>query len=1165
MTAPKQSDCDKCNSKQRELETLLRMSQAINATLDVNEVLRRLINELVQLLAAQSASVILYDEAAAVAELVTSYEAQATFHRLRYPLTGSLAGWVAEHQRPLRVFRLTPEEWPTTWRLGEQCGAAPAQVSVLLAPLWMQGKIAGCLEVVWKPHHAITDDEEHLLEMVAGQAALVIANAQLYQEKEQALREAQENEQRFQRLAKVTSDALWEWDIVANTMWWSDGVQKLFGYAAEEIAPGIEWWYECIHPEDRERVVANIQAFFESSENLWSDEYRYRRADGSYAYVFDRGYVVRNEQGKPLRAFGGMVDLTARKRTEETLQESEARYRNLFENASDGLVCFTAEGIITDVNRAFTTMLGYSRKELIGQSYRQLHTPASLAAEEERLRRIRTKEKVVQMTEVELVRRDGTTLPAEAHTRFIRDQHGNSFGVLAIVRDLTERKRVEEALRRSEKFNASLITQLPIGLITYTPDGQTTSVNRAWEQIWGVAWEQVKDYNLFTDPQLVGTPMREALEGLVRQGGETPTFELEYDMTLSGGRKHWASTKFYAVQDENGEITQLVCLNEDITARKQMEAELRNTKDAAEAASRAKSEFLANMSHEIRTPMNGIIGMTDLALDTDLTLEQREYLGIVKTSAASLLTILNDILDFSKIEAGKLTLDPVAFSLRDSVGDALRALAIRAHQKGLELNWRVAPDVPDLVVGDGWRLRQILINLVGNAIKFTEQGEVVVEVAAERQTPATACLRFVVRDTGIGIPPEKQQLIFDPFAQADGSMTRKYGGTGLGLAISSQLVKLMGGQLGVESAPGHGSAFYFTAQFGLQQEHARPTALAAPAVIPGAPVLIVDDNATTRSILHELLTSWRMQPILADSGRAALTALRQAAASGRAFPLALVDAHMPDIDGFTLAQQIRQHPALKEITIIMLTSIGQPGDIARCQALEIPFRLEKPINQTALWDACLTALGASALRRPSPSPPPPQGVSVQHPVVSSKNDGQLSILLAEDNVVNQTLAVRLLEKWGHHVVVAGNGKEALAALEHRRFDLVLMDVQMPEMDGFEATREIRRREIERSAAPGRRKAEQVAPLVDASCSAQRSAFSHIPIVAMTAHAMQGDREQCLAAGMDAYLTKPLQTKELRDVIEQVVAKTRHDTALFEHFPNPRLRQAHDEVEDEKVF
>jgi PAS domain S-box-containing protein len=813
---------------------------------------------------------------------------------------------------------------------------------------------------------------------------------------------------------------------------------------------------------------------------------------------------------------------------------------------------------MTDVNRALTTMLGYTREELIGQSYRQFHTPASLAAEEERLHRIRTKGKVVQITEIELVRRDGTLIPLEAHTRFIRDHRGNPLGVLGIFRDLTERKRAEEALRRSEKFNASLIDQSPLGIIVYAPDGHAVSVNRAWEHMWGVAWEQMKEYNLFTDPQLVGTPMHEALERLVKQGGETPSFELEYDTKAltPDGNKHWTFCRFYTVQEENGEVRQLVCLNEDISTRKQMEAELRRAKDAAEAASRAKSEFLANMSHEIRTPMNGIIGMTDLALDTNLTREQREYLGMVKTSAASLLTILNDILDFSKIEAGKLTLAPIAFPLRDSIGEAVRTLAVRAHQKGLELNWRVAPDAPDLAVGDVGRLRQILINLVGNAIKFTERGEVVVEVQStkykvsgptlpsqigsqESETCNSCLLHFTIRDTGIGIAPEKQQLIFDPFAQADGSMTRKYGGTGLGLAISSQLVTLMGGELKVESVMGRGSAFHFTVQLGVQQTGAAATALAIPASFAGAPVLIVDDNATSRACLTELLRSWRMQPTEAESGHVALAALRQAVINQGPPPLLLLDAHMPDMDGFTLARQIKQHPTLKKTTIIMLTSSGQPGDIARCQALGIPLHLGKPIKHGELRDVFLTALNASL------SPSSSTALASRHnfPAWQSgspcEDEGRLSILLVEDNPVNQKLAVRVLEKWGHQVKVASNGKEALAILEQQQFDLALMDVQMPEMDGLEATALIRARE--------------------------RFTTNHLPIIAMTAHAMQGDRERCLAAGMDDYLTKPLQLKELRDVIQHAAARTHPDATVFENLSNLQSPHSDHEAEYEKVL
>lgn len=1234
MTALKQSSDDTPSLEKRELETLLRISQTISSTLDLNEILRRLINELVPLLAAQSASVILYDHPTAEAELVTSYGADDTFQTLRYPLVGTLAGWVAEHRKPLRVFRITPEEWPIPWRLGEQCGSPPTQVSVLLAPLWAQGKIIGCLEVVWEPHHAIDDHEEQLLEMVAGQATIAIINGRLYQEKERALHEAKENAQRLQRIAKATTDTIWDWDLAANNMWWSEGVQTLFGYAANEVSSDITWWYERIHPEDRERVLNKTHAYLDSKERLWTDEYRFCRADGSYAYVFDRGYIIRDDTGKPLRVFGGMVDMTARKQAEEALRTSEERYRNLFENASDGIAYLTTDGIILSVNQRLEDMLGWSRKEMIGQSYRQFHTPSSLLAEEERIRRIRAGEKASPIAEIELVRQDGTIIPVEAHTRLIRNKDTEP-GVLAILRNITERKQAEErvriyeeivkhmqiglyvyrledlnddktlrmiaanpaatqftgvtsegvvgktldenfpglreqgipqiyaevvragqaqeledmayaddrvlqqafsvkafplpnqsvgvafeniterkcaeeALRASEKFNAALIAQSPIGIITYMPDGQTASVNRAWEHMWGITWEQVKEYNLFTDPQLVGAPMREALDRLVRHGGETPTFELEYDMaTQFGGHKRWASAKFYAVQDENGGIAKLVCLNEDISTRKRMEEELRSAKDAAEAANRAKSEFLANISHEIRTPMNGIIGMTELSLDTDLTREQREYLGMVKTSADSLLTILNDILDFSKIEAGKLTLDPIVFSLQNVLGDALHPLALRTHQKDLELICHIAPFVPDFLVGDAGRLRQVMVNLVGNAIKFTESGEIVVEVTIQRQTEEALWLHFTVRDTGVGIPADKQQLIFDPFAQVDSSMTRKYGGTGLGLAISSQLVTLMGGQLQVESIMGHGSTFHFTIPFALQGKGTSQTAPEAPALMQGTPILIVDDNATSRNSLRELLTFWRLQPTVVDSGRAALAALQHAAANNRAFPLTILDAHMPEMDGFSVVQQIQQTPTLRTTKIIMLTSHSQSSDITHCQSLGVFSYLPKPIKQTELRNTLFTALNVPSPIPAAPSLPARQDLRGQESPPAEVNEQHLSILLVEDNTVNQKLAVRLLEKWGHQVVVAGNGKEALAVLAQRNFDVVLMDIQMPEMDGLEATAVIRARE--------------------------QSTKNHIPIIAMTAHAMKGDQERCLAAGMDSYLTKPIQTKELRAVLNNVVS------------------------------
>jgi len=580
------------------------------------------------------------------------------------------------------------------------------------------------------------------------------------------------------------------------------------------------------------------------------------------------------------------------------------------------------------------------------------------------------------------------------------------------------------------------------------------------------------------------------------------------------GSYYWVDSTIVPFMDEDGKVLRYVSIRTDMTERKAAEQAMLAAKEAAEQSARIKGDFLANMSHEIRTPMNGIIGMTNLALDTDLNNEQREYIGLVKTSADALLTIINDILDFSKIESGKMTVEVIEFSLEAMLRDTMKALAVRAHQKGLELLLHVAPNVPDRVRGDPGRIRQVLVNLVGNAIKFTEHGEI--EVAVTRQADAPvghACLSFSVRDTGIGIPADKFDAIFDSFSQADTSTTRKYGGTGLGLTISAQLVALMGGHIQLQSEVAVGSTFHFT----LDMPATSDNALAhyqTTGRIKDLPVLVVDDNLTNRRLLCEMLGNWHMRPTAVVDGPAALVELARAAATGTPYALALLDVQMPGMDGFELAAQMRLQPATHAATVMMITSQGQRGDGERCRELGIRSYLNKPVSQSDLLDALMTALG---------TPLPAQAALItRHSLRETRR--KLSLLLAEDNVVNQKLATVLLEQQGHRVTLANHGLEALKHWQNGSFDAILMDVDMPEMNGYTATERIR--------------------------AAEHDSGAHIPIIAMTAHAMQGAREECLSHGMDGYLSKPIHVETLWLELDRLMPGQPSEAAALHAEPTP---------------
>jgi two-component system sensor histidine kinase/response regulator len=665
--------------------------------------------------------------------------------------------------------------------------------------------------------------------------------------------------------------------------------------------------------------------------------------------------------------------------------------------------------------------------------------------------------------------------------------------------------------RASEALNAAVLRTALDCVISIDRYGRILEFNPAAERTFGYSREQVLGREMAD--VIIPAHMREAhRRGMRRylESGESRVLDRRVEVTAMCADGHEIPVELAITPirvDGRPPIFTFTAFLRDITDRRRSVAEMLNAKEAAEAASRAKSEFVANISHEIRTPMNGILGMTDLVLETDLTPRQREFMLMVKSSGRSLLAVINDVLDFSKIEAGKLTLESIPFPLRQIVSETLTPLALRAHEKGLELLCDVHQRVPDALVGDPSRLRQILLNLVGNAIKFTERGEVLLAIDVDHEIADGMCLHVSVRDTGIGIPKEKQEAIFSPFTQADGSMTRRFGGTGLGLTISSQLVHLMGGRLWVDSAERRGSTFHFTANFGRAAETFAPPTLADSKELRGLPVLVVDDSSTNRRILSEMLSNWGLLPTVVDGASAALAALdARTREQQRPFRLVLLDLHMPDVDGLTLAARLAERTDLREAILVLLSSSDSADDARRARRLGVSAVLRKPVVQSELLNAVLQVLG-HAQRQDELAGLGKQAIEAGTQAAVQEAQ-KAHVLLAEDNDVNQALAAHILERAGFRVTAVPSGEQAVSASALVRFDVILMDVHMPKMDGFAATAAIRDRE-------------------------QRAGGGHVPIVALTAHAMLDDRERCLDAGMDAYVSKPFTAVELLKTVQML--------------------------------
>jgi two-component system, sensor histidine kinase and response regulator len=920
-----------------------------------------------------------------------------------------------------------------------------------------------------------------------------------------------ESEHRWRSLTEALPQLVWTARPDGYVDYQSTQFGEYFGLSEDKML-GSQW-LELLHPDDRERTRLAWQAAVERDSD-YDLEVRLRRFDGVYRWFKTRGARIRDSEGNTLKWFGTCTDITDGKKAEEALRESEHRWRSLTEALPQLVWTAMPDGACDYFSTQWTQYTGLSTSELLGWQWMETLHPD----DREPTRQLWTNSVAGRSpydVEYRVRRADGEYRWFKTRGVPIRDSEGSVFKWFGTCTDITDLRRTEEALRESEERFRGTFENAGVGIAHTHSTGRLLRVNEKFCAIVGYPRAELlqKTFRDITHPDDMTVSVG-SLGMLMR--GESAVVRHEKRYVRKDGAPVWVELFTSLQRDAAGQPAYAIAVVQDISERRRLDAELRHAKEAAEAANRAKDEFLANVSHEIRTPMNAIMGLTSLVLETDLNDGQRQSLVTVKSAANNLLGIINDLLDFSKIEAGKLELDLGEFWLRATVGDTLRALAVRAHQKGLELVSNVQSDVPDALIGDAGRLRQVLLNLIGNAIKFTEKGEVVVQVRAISDVaPAIddVHLLFTVRDTGIGIPKEKQATIFRAFEQEDSSTTRKYGGTGLGLTISAQLAGLMGGRIDVESEPGRGSTFSFTARFGRSSKRGAAGTGESFDRLDNLRVLIVDDNVTNCQILEEWLRSWRMRPVAVGDGAAAVDALLHAVKSGAPYSLVLLDGRMPDGDGLTVARQIRKHVDISPTRIILLPSEDSGINMALSREMGISAYLLKPVQQSELLETIGHVMG----RTTPGSAPAKVTASTPEPRAFSAPATPLHILVAEDNEFNVILLKHLFDQRGHSARIASNGREAVELATGDTFDLLLLDIHLPEMDGFAVAQAIREQE--------------------------RASGNHLPIIAFTARSGKADRERCLAAGMDDFLSKPVQAEALWEVIDRVVAahKPKHQT------------------------
>ena len=853
-----------------------------------------------------------------------------------------------------------------------------------------------------------------------------------------------------------------------------------------------------------------VKPLFEGKEKVLYVESWQRRKDGAIRLLAWWCKALEDENGNVTGTLSSALDITDRKRAEEELRESQEKISQLLQTTDQGIYGVDIEGCCTFINKAGLDTLGFRFEECIGRNMHDLihHTHPDgrhYPKEECPIYQSEFSGMRQSLEHSVLWRSDGSSFPAE-YSSYPIIEDGKIRGAVVTFSDITERKQAEAKLLEANQFVEQIINSAQEGVIVYDRDLRYRVWNPFMENLTGMPSDEVLGKHpseIF--PFLQAEGIIERLE-CVLSGEVCDVVDFPFTIPATG-KSGWASDLSSPLLNVREEIIGITATVRDISERKRFELELHEAKEAAESANIAKSTFLANMSHEIRTPMNGVIGFTNLLLDTDLNGEQLQFAEIVRKSGENLLELINDILDFSKIEAGKLSIEIIDFDLRTTVEDTAELLAMRAADAGLELICKIDPDVPSKLKGDPGRIRQIITNLAGNAIKFTHEGEVVISAETESDDAESVMIRFSVRDTGIGIPEERRAAIFTPFTQADGSTTRKYGGTGLGLSISRQLAELMGGEIGIESEVGKGSTFWFTARFERQtSDLSDPPEFLKRADITTSRILVVDVNATNRTVMTTILNSWGCRFEAAADGETALNLLREAAEQNDPFSIALLEQQMPGIGGRELGRRIKLDPLLKSTMLIMLASLGQRGDAAALNQIGFNGYLAKPIRQSQLYDCIALVLDRANQIAEVLTPDVSKRIVTRHTVAESfRHD--VRILLAEDNMINQKLALSMLTKLGYRVDMVANGQEAVNALESINYDLVLMDCQMPLMGGFEATAIIRDK--------------------------QSKVLNHdVTIIAVTANAMAKDREECTNAGMNDYLSKPLKRDALAAILEK---------------------------------